>query len=173
MKSVGLSTDFRDRIVQKKKKKKNICSTEGPTSTVASIIIKEVWHLQDTSCWCLGGRVREVSKNLNITLTEFQHCSVERDVIGSRNRETRQGWRKKECSKVQASLMTAHSNALWSTELGKKFIFQQDNDHEHTAKITKEWLQDQSMNVLQWQRAWLNICGEIWKCLLTDAPHPT
>lgn len=55
--------------------------------------------------------------------------------------------------------MTAHSNALWSTELGKKFIFQQDNDHEHTAKITKEWLQDQSMNVWTYVERSENVCS--------------
>ena len=26
--------------------------------------------------------------------------------------------------------------------LGRRFIFQQDNDHKHTANISKEWLPD-------------------------------
>ena len=34
--------------------------------------------------------------------------------------------------------------------LGRRFILHQDNDPEHTAKITKEWLQDNSVNVLEW-----------------------
>ncbi|KAI3377259.1 hypothetical protein L3Q82_009163, partial [Scortum barcoo] len=37
-------------------------------------------------------------------------------------------------------------NAL-DLRLGRRFIFQQDNDPKHTAKITKEWLQDNSVNV--------------------------
>ena len=34
--------------------------------------------------------------------------------------------------------------------LGRCFIFQQDNNPKHTAKISKEWLQNHSVNVLEW-----------------------
>ncbi|KAK3568425.1 hypothetical protein QTP86_005885 [Hemibagrus guttatus] len=34
--------------------------------------------------------------------------------------------------------------------LGQRFIFQQDNNPKHTARITKEWLRDNSENVLEW-----------------------
>jgi hypothetical protein len=42
-------------------------------------------------------------------------------------------------------------NLLQSTQdLGRRFTFQQDNDPKHTAKTTQEWLQDKSLNVLEW-----------------------
>uniref|UniRef100_A0AAQ4QX79 Tc1-like transposase DDE domain-containing protein n=1 Tax=Gasterosteus aculeatus aculeatus TaxID=481459 RepID=A0AAQ4QX79_GASAC len=34
--------------------------------------------------------------------------------------------------------------------LGRRFIFQQVNNPKHTGKITKEWLQHNSVNVLEW-----------------------
>jgi hypothetical protein len=41
-------------------------------------------------------------------------------------------------------------NLFQSLRLGKRFTFQQGNDHKQTAKTMQEWLQDRSLNVLDW-----------------------
>lgn len=49
-----------------------------------------------------------------------------------------------------------------------RFVFQQDNEHQHEAKALQEWLKNNNPNVLKWLiSAKLGIWGWTWKGLFT------
>ena len=57
--------------------------------------------------------------------------------------------------------------------LGQRFIFQQDNDHKHTARATMEGFRSKHVNVLKWSsQSQLRIYYKNWKLLCTDGRHP-
>ncbi len=41
---------------------------------------------------------------------------------------------------------------LFHSALGRRVLFQQDNDPKHTAKAMQEWIRENSVNVLEWPK---------------------
>ena len=41
-------------------------------------------------------------------------------------------------------------SAVTDLRLERRFTFQEENNPKHIAKTTQEWLQDKSLNILEW-----------------------
>jgi hypothetical protein len=63
--------------------------------------------------------------------------------------------------------MKTCSRALRTSDWGKGSPSNKDNNPKHTAKSTQEWLQDKSLNVLEWpsQSLDFNLIKHFWRDL--------
>ena len=117
-----------------------------------------VWWNQDLTLWpecqasCLEETRHRSSPGQYHPYSEawwWQHHAVGMFFSG-RNWETSQDRGKDECSNVQRVPWWKPAPECSGPQTGAKVHLPQDNDSKHTAKITKEWLWDNSLSGLEW-----------------------
>ncbi|CAJ0947968.1 unnamed protein product [Ranitomeya imitator] len=149
----------------------NFCSTQVPKSTVASIILKWKKFGTTRSLPRPGRPAKRSNRGRRVLVREVKKTPRS---LWLRSRDAVGRWEKvpqicvektRHCSSpgwlfaIEGNMNAAKYRDILDENLfqralvlrlGRTFTFQQDNDPKHTAKIPKEWLQNNSVTILDW-----------------------